>query len=156
MKLRRLVTAAILGLLIGGGTLAAHRSASAHAAIIHPCYVCLLPQLSINASHQFIAATGSNFYTNGQPVYLFAYGISGGSKHYLTYQAVTPSTTYAPNPCFVACVPGSFWTEFAQPNDSCGGGGYSSIEVDAWEVSTSGWYEAASATTTASCPAPPR
>jgi len=110
--------------------------------------------ISVGAAYANISITGWNFSTSGRLVQLDVYGVQGGSKTPLVSTTVTPATTGSPSPpCLIACAAGSFWTEVAQANDPCGGGGFQQIEVDASTTGPRGrWYQVTSVTTTATCP----
>ena len=122
---------------------------AAHAAPATPAatatYLYVTPYLRITAMHQSVFVYGYDF-ANGQTVGLQAYGItSTGLKVPLAYRQVT---AVAPVPYTL-----DFQWDFAQAQDPCYGGGYPSIEVDAYGQSRFAgiWYFITRATASVQC-----
>ncbi len=119
-------------------------------------------RIEVFANHTGISVNGSRFPTTGEQVRLVATGLGSG-----TPAGFTDSTTVTPrrtpmsvHPCLlgVYCNAGTFYeANMSQPHDPCGGGaGFMRVRVDATMRGPHGECEAAQATVSNRCLAPPR
>jgi hypothetical protein len=154
MKSRAIIQGVIAGLAVLGGSVVAQQTPAVFAAS---------PHLAISAAHQVLTVNGSHFSTSGRTVSLYAYGLVGTRKVFMTSAHVTPlrTTPFRPSPpappCLlgVLCAAGGFRVNMWQPHDPCVRGGYWHVEVDAWTTGPLGnRYEAAAARATVTCPPP--